>query len=89
MLTDNRGPTLDFCNVPLADLWGDCGGPGIPGWSAGILGGGRWCGEGAVGFFVETEGDGREGGGEEGVVRQVEFVYGEAGFEGGEGGEHF
>ena len=58
-----------------------CRGHRIPGWVFG-------AGEGAVGFFVEAEGDGCEGGGEEGVVLEVEGVYVEAPFNGGEGREH-
>jgi len=37
--------------------------------------------EGAVGFFVEGGGDGFDCAGEDGVVLDVEFFKGEAGFE--------
>ena len=41
------------------------------------------AGEGAVAFLVEADANGGEGVGKEGVVLEVEFVNGEAGFEGG------
>ena len=46
------------------------------------------AGEGAVGFFVEAGADGFDGVGEEGVVLGVGVGDGEAGFDGGEGGEY-
>ena len=44
--------------------------------------------EGAIGFFVEARGDGGDGVGQERIVCGVVGGDGEAGFEGGEEGEH-
>ncbi len=51
-----------------------------------FVGGGGGAGEGAVRFFVEAIGDGLDGAGEDAVV--VGDGEGEAGFDGGELGEH-
>ena len=46
------------------------------------------AGQGAISFFVEAGREGAEGVGQDNVVLGIGLVDGEAGFEGGVGGEH-